>query len=252
MNLFFIMSFLESTSTIDTEVQIEKEIDGFGDKPCTDCGYYHGDDIDHTGEGDLSEKENDYYRDVDDEDIEDTTSIEGNLTEEEMPEEEEEDQSYEPRGYFEPCKYYYGDDYNDAEDNPTEEEKKKMNDDDDDDVPSLELSKGIMLSFTRRVKSDLPNGYVSGEKLEIRFKYQKEVTNILEHLLKGFLLNHKPYFKEIYTSIRDHEKADPEWYEKDDVVELTEEISKKYVNVRCCKYADVKGCCPLGDDEDEQ
>ena len=201
------MSFLESAiDDMATKLEIEKEMQRFGSEPCMECGYYHGDEIDHTGEGDLMKKEDEYYRTLVDAEIDDTTSSEGDLTEEEM----KEDQSYGRRAYCEPDDiYYFQNHYDDDEDSTTGEEEKKNaggDDDDDDDTPELKLNEGgIGLGFTQRVKPDMPNGYISGKKLDLRNRYRKEATDVLELLVKTFLANHKKFFKSIYTSIRDCE-----------------------------------------------
>ena len=243
------MSFLESTIETVAKVEIEKEIQAFGSEPCIECGYYHGDDVDHTGEDNLTKKEDAYYRDGVDAD---TASIEGDLSEEEM----EEYHSYDRRPYCEPDRYYYGNHHDDDAEDSNADDGEESDDDDDDDVPSLKLSEGIALSFMRRVKPDMPNDYVSGKKLELRNRYRKEVKNILEALINGYLFNHKQYLKAVYTTIRDCEDHDGfECYNKadGDIVEIPEEEAEKYVRVLVPDYMlDEYNISHSGDDEGEQ
>ena len=187
-----------------TKVEIEKEIEEFGSEPCIDCGYYHADDVDHTDEDNL-------------------------------PKKKEED------GYY--YGYHHDDDTEDSDSNADDAEGSGDDDADDDDHPRLKLTEGVTLSFVRRVKPDMANGYVSAKKLESRNRYRKEVENLLEALINGYLLNHKQYLKTVYNTIRNCEDHDGVvCYNRVDggIVEIPEEEAKKYV----------RALVPSGDDDE--
>ena len=219
--LVFIVSFLESTIEMAaTKVEIEKEIQEFGSEPCADCGYYHDDGIDHTDEDNLP-----------------------------ILREDEED------GYY--YGYHHDDDTEDSDSNADDAEGSGDDDADDDDHPRLKLTEGVTLSFVRRVKPDMANGYVSAKKLESRNRYRKEVENLLEALVNGYLLNNKQYLKTVYNTIRNCEDHDGVvCYNRvdGDIVEIPEEEeAKKYVRVVVPdNWLGEYNISHSGDDEGEQ
>ena len=156
----------------------------------------------------------------------------------------EEHHSYDRRPYCEPDRYYYGNHRDDDTEDSNADDAEESGDDDDDDQPRLKLTEGITLSFMRRVKPDMPNGYVSAKKLELRNRYRKEVENILEALINGYLFNHKEYLKTVYTTIRDCEDHDGVvCYNQADgsIVEIPEEEAEKYVRALVPDWGDDEG-----------